>query len=488
MGGSHLTVRRLRAYDVHCLRVETPDRPAHLGVLAILDGTSLLDGDGSLRRAELLEALDARSREVPTLRRRLHWPGFLQGGPIWVDDGAFRIERHVDLVDLPPPAPASDRDIDEERLWAEVERLVKPPLDRTRPLWRLWVLSGLPDRRIALLIVLHHALADGLAAMAMARSLLEGSPSPLGPRPAHPDQPVAEPVPPGTGLLVDHLRGIGRTIAAVARPKTWRLVGEVFRMAAHAAAIERTEQATPLNGPVGPRRRLSTLHVARADLQRACRLHDCGSTDLLLGLIAAGVRELLTSRGLDVTGLRPRVGLAVALRRGATGTVGNDIGSVLVPLPLDAGDPLRRLSAIRAERERANSSPTVAAEPQVRAVMGRLPGFRRRMERQRLVNIATTWLPGPPGRIEILGAPVVALVPVAPLAANLGLSFVALSYAGDVTIAVRADADRFPDLPVLTDAMAREWAALKDRPVEQARRRRPAVTVATGRPPACVRG
>jgi hypothetical protein len=82
------------------------------------------------------------------------------------------------------------------------------------------------------------------------------------------------------------------------------------------------------------------------------------------------------------------------------------------------------------------------------------------MEHQRLVNLAETYLPGPPVAIDILGARVLDLHPIAPLAGNLGLSFVALSYAGRLAVIVRADADQFPDLDVLTAAMERDWRAL----------------------------
>ena len=107
----------------------------------------------------------------------------------------------------------------------------------------------------------------------------------------------------------------------------------------------------------------------------------------------------------------------------------------------------------------------VAVEPLMRATLGRFGGFRRSLEHQRLVNLAETYVPGPPVAIDVLGARVLDLLPIAPLAGNLGLSVVAVSYAKRLTIAVRVDADHFPDLDVLVAAMSRDWWTLSAPPV-----------------------
>jgi hypothetical protein len=173
------------------------------------------------------------------------------------------------------------------------------------------------------------------------------------------------------------------------------------------------------------------------------------------------VRALLDARGEPVERLRPRAGVAIALfSPGHAIEAGNDIGTLHVPLPIGEPDPGARLSLIAAETARAKRSPMVAAEPIVRAWFGRYGVVRRSMEHQRLVNLAETYLPGPPASIDILGAPVIDLLPIAPLAGNLGLSFVALSYAGRLLLTVRADADQFPDLDVLSAAMEQDWQVL----------------------------
>lgn len=447
-------IRRLSRYDLHCLAVETPARPIHMGILAVLDGASLLDQRDRLCFASLRHELDRRVAGVPELRRVVFHPGRLAGRPIWVDDSAFDISDHVTEVELSPPG-------DETALLALAEQLLAPPLDRSRPLWRMWFVTGLAGGRVAVLVVLHHALADGQAAMRMVRVLLEPPMSPVDTAPWEVDDPA--PPPPWGALVRDNIRGVIDSALWLAQPATWRLVAQVVRSVRIVEALARQAPVTSLNAPVGPRRRLTTLRLDLPDMKRVARAHGCGVNDVVLSLVAGGVRALLDARGEPVAQLRPRVGIAVALfNAGHAREAGNDIGTLHVPLPLAERDPGARLPVIAAERAEAKHSPLVPVEPVLRAWSGRVGAVRRSMEHQRLVNLAETYLPGPPVAIDILGARVLDLLPIAPLAGNLGLSFVALSYAGHLTIAVRADADQFPDLDVVLAAMDKDWRTLAE--------------------------
>jgi diacylglycerol O-acyltransferase len=451
-GRSTTRFPRLTAYDQHCLRVETPERPLQVGILAVLDGRNLLDRAGRLRLADVRREIDGRVAGVPELRRVVFRTGPLAGRPLWVDDPAFRIERHVEEVELPSPG-------DEAALLALVEQLMARPLDRSRPLWRMWFVTGSDAGRVGVLIVLHHALADGLTAMRMVRSLLEPPMSSV--EPGQGDARVAA-VPPRWGeLVLDNIRSTVESALKLARPATWRLVAGVVRAGWQASSLARRAPRSSLNAPVGPRRRLATLRLDLPVAKRVARAHGCGVNDVVLSLVAGGVRALLDARGEPIGQLRPRAGVAVALFSPSRArTAGNDIGTLHVPLPIADPDPGTRLRLIAAESARAKRSPMVAAEPVLRAWLGRFGVVRRSLEHQRLVNLAETYLPGPPVPIDVLGARVLDLLPIAPLAGNLGLSFVALSYAGHLAVTVRADADQFPDLEVLSDAMERDWETL----------------------------
>ncbi len=451
-GRSATRVPRLTAYDQHCLRVETPARPLQVGILAVIDGRVLLDPAGRLRLADVRRDIDRRVAGVPQLRRIVLRPGPLAGRPLWVDDPAFRVDQHVSEVELLPPG-------DEAALLVLVEQLMARPLDRSRPLWRMWFVTGLEDGRVGVLVVVHHALADGLTAMRMVRSLLEPPISSAGPGPQH--VPVAAVPPPWVELVLDNIRSKVESALGLARPATWRLVAGVARSSWQASSLARHAPRTSLNAPVGPSRRLSTLRLDLRAAKRVARAHGCGVNDVVLSLVAGGVRALLDARGEPIGQLRPRAGVAVALFSPGHGLeAGNDIGTLHVPLPISEADPGTRLPLIAAESARAKRSPMVAAEPVLRAWLGRFAVVRRSMEHQRLVNLAETYLPGPPVPIDVLGAPVIDLLPIAPLAGNLGLSFVALSYAGHLAVTVRADADQFPDLEVLSAAMERDWETL----------------------------
>lgn len=450
-------IRRLSGYDVHCLRVETPSRPIHMGILAVVDGSSLLDDEGGLRVAEIRDQLEVRVAGLPELRRVVFRPGPLGGSPTWVDDPEFEIDQHVTAASV--PAPGGERE-----LLDLAERLLVPLLDRSRPLWRMFLVTGLAGGQVGVLVVVHHALADGQGAMRMVRALLEPPLEHAGPRePAAPDRSRERP-PPWGALALDNLLTMAASAGILLRPATWRRAAAVARAAREVGTLSRNAPVSSLNAPVGARRRMTTVQLDLPMARRVSRAHDCGVNDVVLTLVAGGIRALLAARGERVELLRPRAGIAVALFSGDRGSrAGNDIGTLHVPLALADPDPGARLPAIAAARAEAGRSPFVAIEPVMRASFGRFGAFRRSLERQRLVNLSETYLPGPPSRIEILGAPVLELVPFAPLAGNLGLSFVALSYAGRVTIAVRADADRFPDLDVLAAAMREDWRLLSGR-------------------------
>jgi WS/DGAT/MGAT family acyltransferase len=333
------------------------------------------------------------------------------------------------------------------------------PLDRAHPLWRIWFLTGSDDGRIAVLVVMHHAFADGLTAMRMVRALL--GPPMHSVVAAHDAAWVAAPPPSWGALVRDAIASALVSARRLARPVTWRSIADVVRFGWHAFRLGRRAPMSSLNAPVGPRRRLATLHLDQATAKRVARMGDCGINDVVLSLVAGGVRALLDARGEPVASLRPRAGVAVALFSPDHGRMaGNHIGTLHVPLPIAEADPGARLPVIAAEREAARQDPMVPVEPLLRAWLGRFAGFRRSLDHQRLVNLSETYLPGPPRPIDILGARVLDLLPIAPLAGNLGLSFVAFSYAGRIGLTVRADADRFPDLDVLLAGIERDWHVL----------------------------
>jgi len=173
-------IDRLSASDLTNLAVEGPDTPMHVAALALLDGRSLLDPDGRLPLASIRARIASRLARAPRLRQVVYRPGALAGRPLWVDDPAFAIDRHVNEARVPAPGG-------EEELLRLTERIIGRPLDRSRPLWQLWFITGLATGQVAVLLKLHHAVADGLAAVRLVGALL--------------DAPGTEPEPPQLGQL-----------------------------------------------------------------------------------------------------------------------------------------------------------------------------------------------------------------------------------------------------------------------------------------------
>ena len=236
--------------------------------------------------------------------------------------------------------------------------------------------------------------------------------------------------------------------------------GAGWRSVSHAWAAPRTS----LNAPIGPHRRIA---VVRLDLARAKDIsHGYGGkvNDLVLNLIAGGLRALVVARGEPVEGLVLHTAVAVSLRSGPEADrAGNRAGTVVVRLPLDEPDAGARLRTITTETAVAKQGQLAANEQHLMVWLARSGLMRYVTRRQRLTNLIESNVTGPPELIRVLGVPVQELIPVGVIAGNLAIAFLAFSYAGRLTVTVWCDADRYPDLPVLVQAMNRDWTDLATR-------------------------
>jgi WS/DGAT/MGAT family acyltransferase len=438
---------RLSTVDLTNLAVEAPDTPMHVGVLTVLDGRSLCGADGRLRLGSLRSDIDGLLAGVPELRRIVHHPGRLAGPPLWVDDRSFRIDRHVHEVALPVPG-------DEAALLRLTEQLLAPLLDRRHPMWRIWFVTGLPGGRIAAVIALHHAIADGLAAVGLLTALLDHDAATT----TKPWVPAAPPR--WHDLARDNLRtGLAtmRRLIHVTDPRRLakslsggrRVLGQAWRA-----------PRTSLTGPIGPQRALAVQRLDLATVRRIAHAHGGKVNDVVLDLAAGGLRALLRSRGESVD-LTAHAAVAASPRGEVPAPrAGNRAGIIVVKLPLSEPDPAARLRLIRANSDRAKREQVLTAEQGMMLWLARLGLLRRYTRRQRLTTIVESNVTGPSAPIRLLGAEVIDMIPIGALAGNLAISFLAFSYAGVLTITVRVDAERHPDLPVLVAAMAQDWHSL----------------------------
>jgi diacylglycerol O-acyltransferase len=387
--------------------------------------------------------IEGRLHLVPRLRQVLFQPDLGLGPWLWADDPRFDIRRHVLARPVPPPG-------DEAALLRTVEELNEPPLARSRPLWELWVLTGLADGRVAMLIRLHHVVADGIAALALLGSWFDFAPDAPSPMPPawHP-----APIPSRRDLVADNLRrrsaGIARGISALLHPRRWWRQATTTMRTLGKSLSEGLAPRSSLNGPVGTHRRLV---LVRADLDRVktvAHAHGAKVNDVVLTAVSGGARELLRSRSQLAPGLTLRAMVPVSERSSVDASVGgNLVAMMVVPLSVGEPDPIPRLERIAKETAQRKGRPL--------RQWARFPSFLTAlMNRQRLVNLFTSNVPGPPAPMYFAGARVFEVFQIGPVQGNVRLSVGVLSYAGRLHFDVVGDADSLPDLDVFARGLVR---------------------------------
>ena len=436
-------LERLTASDVFLLLWDDYGWSTDIGGLAILDGTCLLGEDGSLRVDAVRQHLESRLHLVPRFRQLLYRPHLGLGWPLWVDASSFDLADHIRVHPLDPPG-------DQNRLLQTCQRLARRPFDPARPLWELWLLPGLPDRRVGAFLKLHHVLADGPAAMAAFGALLDQTPD-------APDQGASPwtPAPsPSTGELQrDNLRRrrqeFGRGWSGLVHPsRTLRLAGRALP-AWREVLTEKPAPRTSLNRPVGPERRLAIVRGRLDATKRVANAHHSKVNDVVLAAVAGGLRELLASRGEEVQDLVQRAMVTISHHEERPGEAqGNKPGWMMVPLSVGEQDPVGRLMLIAAETSaRKNKARPEAGSGIFRFVAGQRVWYRL-FPRQRSVNLVVSNVPGPPTRLYLAGAPLLEVFPLLPPMGNLTLVVAALSYAGQLNLTAAGDGDSCPDLEV----------------------------------------
>ncbi len=444
---------RLSLADRSFLRFEYPNAPEHVAGLCIVEARPLLDASGRLDLEQVRRRLEARLVRVPELRRTMRRVPPLCGPPLWIDDPSFSLEHHVRTAPVAAPG-------DEAGLLGTTERLVAAPLDRSRPLWELWFLTGLEGGRLGILFKLHHAVADGLGAIALMTSLFDLDPD-------APDPPSTEwrpaPAPAVLALFGDNVRRLaGSVTSTLGHPL--RLARGLARTLRDFAAMLRDRSGAPrtsLNALPGPARRVRVVHLDLDTARAVGHAHGTRVNDVVLCVVAGGVRDLLASRGERVTGLELKVMVPVAMRGADRARdLGNASGVIRVSLPLDEPDPGRHLERIAASSRSARAGQHPASGQALFGWLAAAGLVRRLTERQRMANFFVTNVPGPSVTLYVLGARVEDLMPIIGLAGNLTLAFGALSYCGRLSLLVNADAAACPDVDVLAAGMRRRWAEL----------------------------
>ena len=431
-------VDRASASDRAFLAMDRGPVPSH--VAAVL----LLEPDAGFDPAVVAAVVEQRIRAVPRLRQRLVRTPLGCGGPVWVDDEAFDVRHHVRRSVCPPPG-------DVRALLDAVAAVVTRPLPRSSPLWMVEVVTGLAGDRVAMIVVLHHVVADGIGGLAVLASLADG----------HPDyatRAFPRPPPPTGRLFHDALTR--RLHAVWHAPNAGRALWSAMTAAGGLAPPSAT--ACSLLRRTGPGRRIAVVHADRSAVRAAA--HRAGGTvnDAVLISIAGALRHVLLRRGETVDAFT--VAVPVAGRRTTDASaLGNQTSPLLVTVPA-VGEPAARIALVaadvRARRPLATGPPPIALLGPAFRALAALGGYRWYMNHQRRLHTLFSHVRGPDRAMTFGGARVAAVVPVAVAeAGNVAISFEALSYAGTLTITAIADPDAFADLPALAEALAAELAA-----------------------------
>jgi diacylglycerol O-acyltransferase / wax synthase len=453
---------RLSALDVSFLTNESATSHMHVGGILIFEGPPPSYDD-------LLDHVRSRLHLVPRFRQRLAHPPIQTGRPFWVDDPSFNLEYHVRHSAL--PAPGS-----EEQLRRMAARVFSQQLDRTKPLWELWLVQGLTRKRFALVTKTHHALVDGVSGVDIATVLFDLKPVP---EPAESDDdwvPSPEPsraamVAKGVeDLLGAPLRAARRLERAVEHPE-----GAIRQVAEAAEGLGEVTwnfanpaPKVPLNVEIGSHRRFIWV---RSDLARFKKVKDVlGGTvnDVVLAVVAGALRGWLRARGIRTEGLELRAQVPVSIRSGdERGQLGNRLAVMRAPIPVYVEDPVRRLELVsRAMHGLKQSKQALGAEVISRFNDFSPPTLLAQAARinfsTRLFNLVVTNVPGPQMPLYMLGRELEDVFPVGFLPPNQALFVAIMSYNGGVNFGLLADYDSMDDVDLIADGIERSIAELVD--------------------------
>jgi diacylglycerol O-acyltransferase / wax synthase len=456
---------RLSPLDASFLFAEHRTAAMHVGAVM----TFAPPAGGALDPDALVELIGRRLPLVPRYRQKVRdVPGHL-GLPVWVDDPGFDLAFHVRRSALPAPGT-------EQVLRELVGRLLARQLDRSRPLWEVYLIEGLADGRFAVVTKTHHAMVDGLASMDIGAVLLDPTPQP---RETPPDDWDPAPEPSALELAADAvLHALRRPrdvldVAGRAVSDVQQAVSAVGRVAEAVLAAGRSAAAVrpvpPLTAATGEQRRYGMERTTLADHRAVRKAHGGTVNDVVLAVVAGALRQWMISRGEPLTSdvsVRALVPVSVRARR-RDDVGGNSISAYFVELPVAEPDPVRRLAVVRAAmEEHKRSGRAVEATAMIRLV-GLAPpivhSLGARLASQfssRLYNVLVTNVPGPPCPLYALGARMLDMFPVVPLAGGQAVAIGITSYDGGVHYGLTADRDALPDVDVLATAMSDALAEL----------------------------
>jgi WS/DGAT/MGAT family acyltransferase len=455
-------MRQLTSLDAQFLALESGSHTGHVGGIAILDPATA--PGGSFTCADLRGLLRERLPLLPPFRWRLAEVPFGLDYPYWIDDPDFDLDYHVREIAL--AKPGSDA-----QLAAQVARIHSRPLDRSRPLWELYLIEGLESGHTALLSKIHHAVIDGMSGAEIMGVLLD-----LSPDGREVEAPEDGDGGNGAGGAPGALSMLGRGLLGVPRyplralkavPRAVPNIADTpFATLPGAGTIGKLTGAgdrvaapkTTFNGRISPHRRFAFGQLPLDDVKRVKNHYGCTVNDVVVAICASAVRRWLDARDELPDG--PLVAqVPVSVRRDEEfGTYGNRILLMSAPLHTEEEDPVQRLfrthDAMKDVKDRHKAIPAGLLQDANHfippAVFSRAARLTFRLSTSRPGrpnwNLVISNVPGPQFPLYLGGAELQANYPVSVITDGMGLNITVMSYRGHLDFGIVADRDQMPDV------------------------------------------
>ncbi len=457
-------VTRLSASDSAFYHLENSSTPMYVGSLSILRKPR-----GGLSYEAMLENIERRLPQIPRYRQKVRELTLGLARPVWIDDPDFDITYHVRRSAL--PSPGSD-----EQLHELIARVGSRPLDRSRPLWEMYLIEGLAKNRLAIYTKSHQALVNGMTALEIGHVIADRTQR----QPAFGEDiwiPGREPSNRRLllGALGDWLARPGLQIQAVRSAVTdvvtnsGELAEQVRRLNDIARTLARgAAPSSPLNTKVSRSRRLTVAGGSLSDYRTVRSRYDCDVNDVVLAVIAGALRNWLLSRGEPVTATSTVRAMAPTsvypetfLESSGPGQAISEVAPFLVDLPVGEANPVVRLSQIAHATESHSAAASLVDARTIVTLSGFAPPTLHAMGTRvatqfsaRQFNLLITNVPGPQSQMYVAGTKLLETYAVPPLLHNQSLAIGVTSYMGMLYFGINADRDAMSDVDVLPALLA----------------------------------
>src|SRR5215217_3889818 len=482
--------QRLTPLEVSLLALDTAHTPGHVGTVDIFD-----PGPDGFDYERLIALIRERIAYVPRYRQRLRGVPAQLAGPVWVDDENFDLTFHVRRSALPRPGNLT-------QLREFVGRVLARRLDRSRPLWEIYLVEGLQDNQFALVAKSHLCLVDGIDNVEIGQVLLDSTASTHAVPGAGAEVASWDPVPEPSSLellagallenaqdpamALQNVRGALASalgIAVAVGEAVGGISGALGELAADALLAQRRSPDSPLAGVVSEQRRFATVVASLSDLRAVRQEHHHTINDVVLAMISGGLRSWLLTRGESIrsgSSLIALVPMSVTEDDGEPTSLGSQVAPRVQRLPIGEPNPLMRLHQVAYDTQAHKDSGRAVGARSLADIAGFAPstlhalGVRTSTEVVRKQHdLVITNVPGPQAALYAAGARLVASYPFLPLSVGHLLAIGVTSYDGEIFVGLTSDRDAISDLDVLAQCLLDALEELLDTTVRATNVRQP---------------